>query len=165
MFGKIVMALALTSATLTTPTWARYTGPLLVKEASTGFVIPSYARYEKCEIYANRTVITRTFGGQLRVNSTETRPQTVSGDIQKLLEEAQRTPPKTDVGPVDGPTVKYYGFMIQAGDTVKLVNLEEENGGTGTILINNSEAAITLKNTIEALCSDTIGEPLSRRFD
>jgi hypothetical protein len=135
---------------------ARYIGPLLVKEASTGFVPVEYSKTQKCEIFAQKTVLTTSFGGAGSLVSVETKNQTLGGDYIGLMQAAKKAKLVNQPGAVDGPTVKYYGFLINPNDSVTRVTFYNENGGTGIILSNPSSEALILKHVIDSLCPDTM---------
>lgn len=134
---------------------AAYTGPLLVKEANTGFTPPEYAQSQKCEVYADKTVLTIRFGSS-QVLSVATKNQTLEGPSNELLLKAQSAVVETKAGPVDGPTVRYYGFLINPNDSVSKVLLFEENGGNGQILNNTATEAVILRQVIESSCPGTL---------
>jgi hypothetical protein len=131
---------------------ARYIGPLLVKEASTGFVVPEDSKTEKCEVFAQTTVFTTNFGGVGRLKSVLTRNQTLDGDYMTLIQNARKQKLVNQPGAVDGPTVRYYAWMINPDDSVSRVTLYDENGGTGLILSNRSAEARVLKNVLDSMC-------------
>jgi hypothetical protein len=135
--------------------FSREAAPLLVKETSSGFVPRALVRSERCAIYRDKTVISRSFGGQ-QIKSKETRNQQLSGAVEELLQKASQAAIESTSGPVDGPTIKYYGNLPRSGQSTIRVTLGEENGGNGTILRNPSEAAQTLRNTISVLCPHTL---------
>lgn len=135
---------------------ARYVGPLLVKEASTGFVIREYAKSQKCEVYADKIVLTTTFGGAGPITSVETKNQTLSGDTINVLKQASKAKLVSQTGAVDGPTVKYTGFLINPNDSVTKVMIYDENGGSGQIMTNPSSEALVLKNILNDLCPNTL---------
>ncbi|WP_141731296.1 hypothetical protein [Oligoflexus tunisiensis] len=141
---------------ISTTAEARYVGPLLVKEASTGFVMAEYAKTQKCEIFAQKTVLTTNFGGGGQLMSVETKNQTLSGGYMQLIEKAQQTKLVAQSGAVDGPSVRYYAYRINPNDSVTRVLLYDENGGTGVIQNNPSSEALILRNVIESLCPNTL---------
>lgn len=150
--GYTLAAMALLSSVAE----ARYIGPLLVKEASTGFVMAEYSKTQKCEIFAQKTVLTTTFGGGGQLASVQTINQTLDGDSIGLMQKAQKVKLVNQPGAVDGPSVKYYGYLINPDDSVRKVTFYDENGGSGTILSNPSSEALVLKNVIESLCPNTM---------
>jgi hypothetical protein len=131
---------------------ARYIGPLLVKEASTGFVMPEDSKTEKCEVFAQKTVFTTNFGGIGGLKSVLTRNQILDGDYMTLIQNARKQKLVNQPGAVDGPTVRYYAWMINPDDSVSRVTLYDENGGTGLILSNRSAEARVLKNVLDSMC-------------
>lgn len=135
---------------------ARYIGPLLVKEATTGFVMPEDSKTQKCEVFAQKTVFTTHFGGAGNLKSVETKNQTFDGDYMTLIQNAKKSKLVDQPGAVDGPTVRYYAWMINPNDSVTKVMLYDENGGTGTILSNRSSEARILKNALDSLCPDML---------
>jgi len=143
-------------ALVSTAAQARYIGPLLVKEATTGFVLAEYSKTQKCEIFAQKTVLTTSFGGAGQLVSFETKNQTLDGDYIGLMQKALKTKLVNQPGAVDGPSVKYYGYLINPDDSVRKVMFYDENGGTGNILSNPSSEALILKNVIESLCPNTM---------
>lgn len=135
---------------------ARYIGPLLVKEAMTGFVMAEDSKTQKCEIFAQKTVLTTHFGGAGQLVSVETKNQTLDGDYIAVLQKAHKERLVNHVGAVDGPTVRYYGFLINPNDSVTKVTLYDENGGTGQILRNPAPEARVLMNVLDSLCPHTL---------
>lgn len=131
---------------------ARYIGPLLVKETSTGFVVAEDSKTEKCEIFAQKTVFTTNFGGVGNLTGVWTKNQTLDGDLMTLIQNARKQKLVNQPGAVDGPTVRYYAWMINPDDSVTRVMLYDENGGTGIILSNRSSEARVLKNVLDSLC-------------
>jgi hypothetical protein len=135
---------------------ARYIGPLLVKETSTGFVVPEDSKTEKCEVFAQKTVFTTNFGGVGGLKSVLTQNQTLDGDFMTLIQNARKQKLVSQAGAVDGPTVRYYAWMINPDDSVTRVTLYDENGGTGIILSNRSAEARVLKNVLDTLCPNML---------
>lgn len=128
------------------------TKPILVKEYQTGFVLAENAYKITCEVYADRTLITREAGA---MKSVETRRTTLSG-YQKTLSGARKGKVSVTAGPVDIPSVFYYGNLrIKTADgelsTVR-VNLFEENGLEGTSTVNPSFEARLLRNFLDSHC-------------
>lgn len=128
------------------------TTPILVKEYQTGFVLAENAYKTRCELFADRTLITREAGG---LKSVETRRTTLSG-YQKALAGARKGKVSVSAGPVDIPTVSYYGNLrVQNGEgtlsTVR-VSLFEENGLEGTKTVNSAFEARLLRNFLDSHC-------------
>lgn len=135
---------------------ARYIGPLLVKEATTGFVMPEDSKTQKCEVFAQKTVMTTSFGGTGKLVTVETRNQTLDGDYMTLIQKAKGAQLLNHPGAVDGPTVRYYAYHINPNDSVSRVTLYDENGGTGIILSNRSSEARVLKNVLDSVCPNML---------
>lgn len=135
---------------------ARYIGPWLVKEARTGFTAAEYSKTQKCEIFADKTILTTNFGGSGRLISIETKNQSLDGSLTELLQRASIAKLVNQAGAVDGPSIKSYGFLINADDSLSKVDLYDENGGSGRILSNQSSEALILRNVIESLCPNTL---------
>ncbi len=60
--------------------------PIVTKTNSSGFTMADFIRNETCELYADRVVITKSYG--LDHTITETRMIDLAGDIMALLQEA-----------------------------------------------------------------------------
>jgi hypothetical protein len=135
---------------------ARYIGPLLVKEASTGFVMPEDSKTQKCEVFAQKTVMSTHFGGTGKLVTVETRNQTLDGDYMTLIQKARNSKLLHQPGAVDGPTVRYYAYHINPNDSVTRVTLYDENGGTGVIQSNPTSEARILKNVLDAVCPNML---------
>lgn len=135
---------------------ARYIGPILVKETRTGFTVPEFSKSEKCEIYADRVVLTTIFGGTGNLQSVKTTPHTLTGDIQGLLKKASQGTQAKLSGSVDGNSVRHFGNIINPNDTVRYVGFYYENGATGELIINQSSEARSLKFVIENLCPNML---------
>ncbi len=64
---------------------------LITKTNGTGFTLPEYTRFESCEVFMNKVVITQRFGypDQLGFTKREVRPITLDASIRKVIEAAQ----------------------------------------------------------------------------
>ncbi len=126
--------------------------PILVQEYQTGFVLAENAYKTSCEVFVDRTVVTREAGG---MKSVETRRTTLSG-YQKTLAAARKGKVSSSAGPVDIPSVSYYGNLrIKTSDgtlTTVRVSLLEENGLEGTKTLNSAFEARLLRNFLDSHC-------------
>lgn len=135
---------------------ARYVGPLLVKETRSGFTAPELAKAEKCEIFADRVVLTTIFGGPGKLQTVKTTQVAFQGDSQGLLQKASKGNQAKYSAGVDGTSVRHFGFIINPNDTTSYVGLYYENSATGELIINQSSEARLLKNVIDTLCPNTL---------
>lgn len=134
---------------------ARYVGPLLVKETRSGFTLPELARSEKCEIFADRVVLTTKFGGT-GLQSVKTTQVAFQGDSQGFLQKASKGNQAKYSASVDGTSVRHFGFIINPNDSSSYVGLYYENSATGELIVNQSSEARLLKNVIDTLCPNTL---------
>jgi hypothetical protein len=153
MMKSMFVSCALASLALSTMAEARYVGPVLVKETKTGFVLPEFAKAEKCEIFADRVVITTKFASGLQ--SVTTTPNSLQGDVQGLLQKASKGTQVKVAGQTDAPSVRHFGNIINPNDSVSYVGLTYENSATGEFIINQSAEARTLRFVIDTLCPNT----------
>jgi hypothetical protein len=154
MMKTMFVSALLGSLALSTMAEARYVGPILVKETKTGFVLPEFSKAEKCEIFADRVVLTTKFASGLQ--SVTTTPNSLQGDVQGLLQKASKGTQVKVAGPADAPSVRHFGNIINANDSVSYVGLTYENSANGEFIINQSVEARTLRFVIDSLCPNTL---------
>lgn len=104
--------------------------PLLVKFSGTGFVPRNWARTEKCEIFANHVVVTKTYGEavvsyELPFSSDEALVDMIQLASQEQIEEV-------DNGLCDGPAT-YIKANIFAEEHAEMTDLVlYATGGCGS---------------------------------
>ena len=128
-------------------------GVLLEKVNYPGFVMPSYAISKSCTISDSGQLIMQY---QLEGMSTKrTLPlQLTKASIKTKIAEAALGKISSESFPVDVNTVSYRAYQKQADGSDKKVLLFEENGGSGEKKINDSEAAVALRNFIDVNCGN-----------
>ena len=128
-------------------------GVLLEKVNYPGFVMPSYAISKSCTISDSGQLIMQY---QLDGMSTKrTLPlQLTKASIKTKIAEAALGKISSESFPVDVNTVSYRAYQKQADGSDKKVLLFEENGGSGEKKINDSEAAVALRNFIDVNCGN-----------
>lgn len=83
--------------------------PLLIKASATGFVPVEWSHSEKCEVYANKVVLTKTYGGK---TVSTTYPFSGEESVKDLIEEASHEELQEDDNyRCDGPST-----TISAGE-------------------------------------------------
>ena len=100
----ILAALSLTSLTA-------HRTPILELRVYPGYVAPNNAIASECKVFADAVEIS-TFSQAGR--TLITKPFTLSGDLQELVDAAARTALVHHVGPVDGPTVRTWLILPTA---------------------------------------------------
>ncbi|HEX4924788.1 MAG TPA: hypothetical protein VFV50_11910 [Bdellovibrionales bacterium] len=87
------------------------TAPLVTKSSTTGFTPPEWSRVEVCEVYSDKVVITKRYGGEKGFTLVDTRPIRLSAGIQSSLKlAAAEKIEQKDNGLCDGPsTVIFLG--------------------------------------------------------
>lgn len=128
-------------------------GVLLEKVSYPGFVMPSYAISKNCAIYdSGQLIIQYQLDG---MNSKRIIPLQLSkSGIKMKIAEAAKGTINSESFPVDVATVIYRAYQKQADNTVQPVLLFEENGGSGEKKTNDAEAAVALRNFIDANCGN-----------
>ncbi len=128
-------------------------GVLLEKVNYPGFVMPSYAISKSCTISDSGQLIMQY---QLDGMSTKrTLPlQLTKASIKTKIAEAALGKISSESFPVDVNTVSYRAYQKQADGSDKKVLLFEENGGSGEKKVNDSEAAVALRNFIDVNCGN-----------
>lgn len=135
---------------------ARYLGPILVKETKTAITVPELTKAEGCEIFADRVVVVTKFGEAAAFSTTQTIATTVQGDLQGLLQKAQKGFQLRQQGAFDVPSIRHFGNLIGTNDVVQYVGLTYENARTGELIINQAAEARLLVNIVESLCASTL---------
>jgi hypothetical protein len=128
---------------------------LLEKVSYAGFVMPSYAITKSCTINDNgQLIMDYKLAG---MNSKRTIAMQINSSVIKdTIVQAQAGKITTAIFPVDAATVMYRAYYKQSNGSTKTVSLYEENGGTGQLKTNTSQAAQTLKNFINLNCGDAL---------
>ncbi|MCX7092061.1 MAG: hypothetical protein NTY50_01230 [Methylobacter sp.] len=130
-------------------------GVLLEKVSYPGFVMTSYAINKSCTISDNGQL---TLHYQLDgMSSKRTVPlQLTKASIKTKIAEAALGVINSENFPVDVNTVIYRAYQKQDDSPAKAVLLYEENGGSGEKKVNDSEAAVTLRNFIDLNCGNEL---------
>jgi hypothetical protein len=125
-------------------------GALITKTNATGYTLPEYVRFETCELFLDKLIITKTFGAEEdnTVTSREVRNVTISESIFKVLENAAAEAlSKTENFVCDGPSTSIKSS--HAGTDAVLF----ETGGCGTPrLERQGPAALILLDLITSYC-------------
>jgi hypothetical protein len=122
MFKTLSLLLLVSASALAAPK------PLITKSSGGGYMMPIYAGFETCEVYADRVVITRHLGNDpTGVALTETRKLEIQGDLrQTIIAANQEKTAEKENGLCDGPSTS---ISADAGSThVELFS----TGGCGT---------------------------------
>lgn len=130
-------------------------GVLLEKVSYPGFVMPSYAINKSCTISDNgQLTLLYQLGGMSSKRSVEL--QLTKTAIKTKIAEAALGAINSENFPVDVNTVIYRAYHKQDGSPAKAVLLYEENGGSGEKKVNDSEAAVALRNFIDLNCGNEL---------
>lgn len=83
---KVFFALVLTGVAIAAPS-----KPLITKSSGGGFTAPEHAGYERCEVFANKVVITHQMGMHTptALQLTEERKVNLTGDVKLVIEKAR----------------------------------------------------------------------------
>lgn len=138
--------------TLATQALALAPTPIIRKSNYTGFTAPEFTRFEQCEVYVDKVVITKQFGSTKII---ETRALQTSG-LHELVTAAKAEPVKeTPNFLCDGPSTTIDAFENQANDQVERVELFS-TGGCGSPSRNREgNQAETLRNIMALYCPTT----------
>jgi hypothetical protein len=128
---------------------------LLERVTWPGFVMEGYAASTACTIDS---------GGQLRQtfqlaelkSSRSQQTQLTVAPLKAAIAEAALGKVASEIFPVDAPTTIYRAYRRGADGRPRPIVLLEENGGSGEKKVNQSPAAIKLKNFIDLNCSGAI---------
>jgi hypothetical protein len=133
-------------------TTAASAATLLVKNTSPGFVMQEYAVYTTCSLDdQGMLVMTSRLNG---LSSRKTVPEQFSvGSIRKAIAEAASGNIKTPERQIaDTPSSTYHAYHRQSGGKVARVFLYEDNGNPDINTYNESPAAMSLRNFMDAIC-------------
>ncbi len=121
--------------------------PLLTKSSGGGFTHPDYVRYEGCELYADRVVITKRYGSESGFELKEERKITLSGDIDVTIKKAfNEKIEEKENGLCDGPVTS-----IRMGE-----QLLYTTGGCGSPRKDRvGPFSLALKDVISTYCPNT----------
>lgn len=114
---KQILAVA---ALLSTPALAET--PWLVKSQNAGFVMPAFWQTFTCSIYADRVEIQRSFG-QSGLNSLESRPVTLAGDVAAAIRGAALESLTDDGTLCDAPGTRITAYLPTDSDSQGLLLL------------------------------------------
>lgn len=127
------------------------TKPLIVKSSSAGFAPVDYVFGEKCEVYADKVVITKAYGmGETKTELSQTIPVKITGNLDLLLEKvAQETLEEKENMMCDAP-----GTSIRAMGSEDIVLYS--TGGCGSPRLERVGPFSTrLKNMVNFYCPKT----------
>jgi hypothetical protein len=127
---------------------AAYTGPLLTKNAASGYTLPSWRYFKKCEIYSDKIVLTDGVAG---VTSVQSRSATVAG-LPEIIAGASSGRITETPAPVDGPSLIYTAYKIINADQAERVDLASDSGVNGKRTLNTSDEAHALRTLADMLC-------------
>jgi hypothetical protein len=127
--------------------------PLVAKYNSTGYVHPDYARHEACELFTDRVVITRSYGGRDGVATVETHPITLSGDFGAILRQASNESlEESPNGLCDGPSTYIEARIPGAAQAFVIF----QTGGCGSPTVERSGGSSwILRDLIDQYCPVT----------
>ena len=122
--------------------------PLLVRETFGPTVAPRNVESSKCEVFANRIVMTNTVGEMTAVTSKNV--NLTDDKILEAITEAKKGHVSKSTGPVGGPNTFYKGVLTVGASAPDYVTLKT----TGVELSTNSapEAGLLVR-LIEAVCN------------
>lgn len=128
---------------------------LLEKLTSPGFVMPAYAISTHCTLADDGKLFIEYQLGSLKSSRTQPLQLSVSSIKRSILQAAQGNVTTTPYA-VDVPTTVYRAYQYPPNGAAQTVTLLENNGGSGTQSINDSQAAIALRNFIDLNCGDPL---------
>lgn len=140
---------------LTTAVLGAEPKPLITKVSGGGFTIPEYAGYERCELFADKVVITNQLGMHVptALQLVETRTVSISGDIQKVIElsKAEKVSKKPN-NLCDGPSTHISANLTGEAEPVLLFS----TGGCGSPRLQREGAnAQKLRTMVDSYCPKT----------
>ncbi len=124
--------------------------PLVIKSNSPGHMPIQYQRSESCELYIDQVIVKKRYG---MIETTQTFPITLSGDVVKNLELAKaETETRTPNGLCDGPYTSVEGYIPGTTGSFTLYR----SGACGSPRIEKNGAnSDTFLDIIAAFCPTT----------
>ncbi len=122
--------------------------PLITKSSGSGFVMFDFIRNETCEVFADRVVVNKSFGG---LTVVETHLINLVGDIQAVLSSAKADElTETDNFLCDAP-----GTFISANLNGEEVVLFSSGGCGSPKQVRNGSASQLLADLVTSYCPKT----------
>jgi hypothetical protein len=128
---------------------------LLEKQTYPGFVLPAYAISTHCTLADDGKLFIEYQLGSLKSSRSQQLKLSTSSIKRSILEAAQGNI-TTNPYPVDVPITIYRAYQYPPNSDPKTVTLLERNGGSGTETVNDSQAALALRNFIDLNCGDPL---------
>lgn len=132
--------------------------PLIVKTNNSGYVHPDWVRSEKCEIFTDKVVLTRGFGGldTGRFVATEERVVNITSGIEQVVINAvAETLNEKPNGLCDGPSTRVTARQATGEDAVLFAT-----GGCGSPQQTRDGAySKMLQDLVDLYC------PVTHKFD
>ncbi len=126
---------------------------LITKTNGTGFTLPEYTRFESCEVFMNKVVVTQRFGypDQLGFTKREVRPITLDASIRKVIEAAQ----SEDVTKDDNFLCDAPSTTVQFSGNPEPLTLFSSGGCGSPRLDREGPASQMLKELVNQYCPVT----------
>lgn len=144
MLKQFILAVTFISASA----HASYDGPLLSKLTRSGYVAQGYANFTQCDIYNNKVILTLSAEGAQVI---QIRNVTLTGNFDKLIEDASKAEIKTGIAPMDATTYLYIATKVNTRGIPQQIDLGK-SVGNGKVTENFSPGAIALRNIIDMVC-------------
>jgi len=145
---KILFALSLSVSVFAAPK------ALISKTSGGGFMAPEYAGYERCDVYADKVVLTHQYGmvRETALQLVEERNIKLSGDVATVIEKARAEQETTKPNNLcDGPSTSITANPAQ-GEAVVLFS----TGGCGSPEHSRDGVySSKLKNIVNVYCPQT----------
>jgi len=127
--------------------------PLITKSSGGGFMMPEYAGFERCEVYADRVELTGGYGFSVptALQTQETRQFKITGDIALVIKKATEEQVTEKPNSLcDGPSTGIYAHLD--GQEVLLYS----TGGCGSPeKSRNGGNSNKLKQIVNQFCPKT----------
>lgn len=148
---NFILILSLFSAILANEALAIYEGPLLEKAQGPGFTREEDGKGSKCEVYADRLVITKYVGTLSAYEARKLTMKDLEG-LEKLINGASKGKIEgSNPGIADVPYTGYRAFKVLPNDDVQEVFLHEKIGSQDG-KTNTAREARHLRNFLDQLC-------------
>lgn len=151
MLTKILAAglMLVSTAALASPE-----NPIIRKTNYSGYTMPQYGYSLVCDVFADRVVVQRTFGGGEGENAgfSETRNVALVGEYAATIAKAAAEPEETWTTPCDGPSDGLTAFRILESGLLEEVVLENSGGCGVDGRKRTGPAAHVLKALATSLC-------------
>ena len=88
---KLITKLALTTMLASTSAFADRGGPIIVKTSGGGYTPPPWQNFEKCEVFSNKVVVTRSFAiGEIVATEEHAVSLTGTSNLSAVVEKAKK---------------------------------------------------------------------------